>query len=791
MIEKILKNKVLLELFPNNFWQQKRSAILPKRKLSFLTMGVLISLALSIKYQHKFFTGVHSHWNYIEVDRDRAKWGDFEKPESMKYLGLDAFDVNGDSYRDLVAGRFFYQNPGEKMEQKWKRVDFGFNVDGMLFADVDGDEYADLIGQALPNVYWLEAMDREGNRWVPRVIGNLEPTADLVNSRGYTLGQIVPGAKPEILFSSGDGIYYFQIPDQPMVGAWSKVRIASQAADTGIGVGDLDGDGDIDIAAGYGKNGEATSVGWWENPGDGSGDWQLHPVGQTIGSVDRVAVADLNEDAKADIIVTDDRLPKSERASIFWFERVAQPEVGNWHRHTIATQYVTNSLDVSDLNRDGNIDIIAAEQLGTKKVRVWENVARATQWKESVVDTGKESYLGARAFDLDNDGDRDIVSIAWDDYDRLHLWRNDIKVAGNLPAANSHLVEQIKPEQVQANLTFQPQLRAPAIDLWYGDKQFFGQIGNPQRFVNILGNVSSPDYVAIASLTYSLNGSPPTPLSIGPDLTRLAMPGDFNLELDRTLLREGENRLEIAATDFAGNQTTKEVKVYYTAGKSWSLPYQVDFSKVKNIADAVQVVDGQWKLENGGLRTAHRYYDRIVAVGDLNWTDYELTAEVTLNSFTPSYDGAPSYNLTHFGLAARWQGHADDDNQPRTKWYPLGAASEFMLTKNLDDCGWRILHDEKNRSKMASNSLEKLFKRGKKIELGKRYKFKMRVQTLKGPETLYQVKMWPADKVEIPSWDLEGKEDKQDFQSGSALLIAHHTDVTIWKISAIPLKKSN
>jgi hypothetical protein len=114
-----------------------------------------------------------------------------------------------------------------------------------------------------------------------------------------------------------------------------------------------------------------------------------------------------------------------------------------------------------------------------------------------------------------------------------------------------------------------------------------------------------------------------------------------------------------------------------------------------------------------------------------------------------------------------------------------------MLNENLDDCGWRILHDEKNRSKMASNSLEKLFKRGKKIELGKRYKFKLRVQTLKGPETLYQVKMWAADEVEIPNWDLEGKEDGRDFQSGSALLIAHHTDVRIWKISAIPLKKSN
>jgi hypothetical protein len=788
MVKKIPENQVSLELFAKYCWQQKFFSFTPKSQVSFLTLGVLISLFVSIKYKHVFFPGARSHWHYIEVDNNRTKWGDFEMPKWMKYLGLDAFDVNGDGYRDLVSGRFFYQNPGEKMEQKWHRVDFGFNVDGMLFADVDGDEYADIIGQALPNVYWLEARDREGSRWVPRVIGNLAPT-DRINTRGYTLVQILPGGKPEILFSSGDGIYYFQIPDQPMVGAWSKVRIASQAADTGIGVGDLDGDGDIDIAAGYGKNGEATSVGWWENPGDGSDDWQLHPVGQTIGSVDRVAVADLNGDAKMDIIVTDDRLPKSERASIFWFERVAKSEAENWHRHTIATQYVANSLDVADINRDGNIDIIAGEHLGTKKVRVWENVARATQWKESVVDTGKESYLGARAFDLDNDGDRDIVSIAWDDYDRLHLWRNDIKIMG-MPTANTQLVEKIQQEQVQVTL-IQQQLRAPAIDLWYGDKQFFGQIGNPQKYVNILGNVSSPDYVAIASLTYSLNGSLPTPLSMGPDLTRLAMPGDFNVELDRTLLREGENQLEIVATDFVGNRTTKEVKVYYTAGKSWPLPYEVDFSKVKNIAEAVQVVDGRWKLENGGLRTAHKYYDRVVAVGDMNWTDYELTAEVTINNFTPPYDGAPNYNLTHFGLAARWQGHHDDENQPRTKWYPLGAASEFMLNENLDDCGWRILHDEKNRSKMASNSLEKLFKRGKKIELGKRYKFKLRVQTLKGPETLYQVKMWPADEVEIPNWDLEGKEDGRDFQSGSALLIAHHTDVTIWNISAIALKKSN
>jgi hypothetical protein len=39
--------------------------------------------------------------------------------------------------------------------------------------------------------------------------------------------------------------------------------------------------------------------------------------------------------------------------------------------------------------------------------------------------SNKESHLGTLLFDMDSDGDLDILSIAWNNYRFLHLWRND------------------------------------------------------------------------------------------------------------------------------------------------------------------------------------------------------------------------------------------------------------------------------------------------------------------------------------------------------------------------------
>jgi hypothetical protein len=332
-------------------------------------------------------------------------------------------DVNGDGYKDIIAGRYFYRNPGGDMTDRWSRIMFNSNVDAMLALDVDGDKFADAIAEALPDVLWLEAEGIQGNSWKATKIGTIPKTGH-VNGQGYVLAQIIPGGKPEVVLAAEDGIYCFEVPKDPEKGNWPKTRIASETMDEGIGVGDIDSDGDIDIVCGREQGGNFSVV-WFANPGDGSDDWADKAVGLSDHAPDRIVLADINGDGRFDVVVSEERYPgKEPDANLYWYEQLAG---GKFERHTIITEYSLNNLDVADMDRDGDFDIVTCEHKGPKgkfKLQIFENDGKGG-FTEHVADRGKESHLGALLADMDNDGDLDIVSAAWDNYRYLHLWRND------------------------------------------------------------------------------------------------------------------------------------------------------------------------------------------------------------------------------------------------------------------------------------------------------------------------------------------------------------------------------
>jgi hypothetical protein len=368
-------------------------------------------------------------WKYIEVDSIRQKWGDFDQPEWLRYFGLDAKDINKDGYPDLVSGRYFYLNPGGDMEGIWKRTDFGMNADGYMFVDIDGDEYADVIALALPNVYWLETDNWNGSSWTFRKVGEMPKTGH-INSQGYRQVQLVEGTKKQLLFAVETGIHVCTIPDNPLVAEnWKFIRLIATGSDEGIGIGDIDGDGDIDIACGdivEGQKEIPTLVNWHENPGNINTVWKKHPAGRTVKAADRFEVADFNGDGKNDIAVSEEMYPGLEpEASVFVFTNPGNFSNNEWERKTLFTTWSVNNLDAADLDNDGDKDLVTCEHKGTDYRRlIFENDGKGN-FKILSPDKGHESHLGAQLFDLDSDGDLDMVSIGWDHYKYLHVWRND------------------------------------------------------------------------------------------------------------------------------------------------------------------------------------------------------------------------------------------------------------------------------------------------------------------------------------------------------------------------------
>ena len=394
-------------------------------------------------------------WQYIEVDDSRDRYTIPGGRPNWKYFGLAMGDLDHDGFADIVSGEWFYKNPGGNMSGDWKRINFPIEVDASLVVDVDGDEFGDVIGQRLPEIYWLEAVNKKCTRWQATKIGNLE-SGSHGNSELYSVGTLIPKGhpdigvlpvrKPEILIGAGSRskVAIIQIPDDPEQEEWINQIIIDQKG--GYAIGDIDRDGFDDIAGSYGVESqlelvpgtnslvwENSRIAWWMNPGTSGDEWVRFTVGVGTGP-DRYGVADLNGDNRLDIIISEERYWGMEpNATLSWYEQPADPAYEHWKRHRIVTQYSMNSMDVADMDQDGDMDIIVCEHSNPPKdtpppaeerLQIWENDGTG-KFSEQLVDTGKESHLGARVFDLDGDGDLDIISIGWREYQYLHVWRND------------------------------------------------------------------------------------------------------------------------------------------------------------------------------------------------------------------------------------------------------------------------------------------------------------------------------------------------------------------------------
>lgn len=334
---------------------------------------------------------------------------DAERPD--KAIFIQAADLDRDGRKDIAAGAWWYRNPG-RVDGQWIRRAIGEPLNNMaVIFDFDGDGHPDVLGtqgkaaEANPRFAWARN-DGTGNFTIHTNIQ--EAVGDFL--QGAAVNQFVPNGPVEVALSwhagTGRGIQMLTVPKNPMSERWSWRRVVYFDQEEELTAGDLDRDGLLDLVLG---------TTWLRNERT---KWSVFEIAApTAGRPDRHRLADMNGNGRLDVVVG--FLAISRPGKLAWFEAPADPLTGTWREHIISTDVVgPMSLDIGDLDGDGDIDIVVGEHNlrnpGAARLFVFENLdGRGTQWARHLVHEGDEHHDGAQLVDIDGDGDLDIISIGW------------------------------------------------------------------------------------------------------------------------------------------------------------------------------------------------------------------------------------------------------------------------------------------------------------------------------------------------------------------------------------------
>lgn len=343
-------------------------------------------------------------------------------------------DLDGDGDEDVVAGKFWYVNPNDSAAT-WKKEQIGDplnNIAAIYDFDCDGD--LDLFGTqgsgASPNAEFAWAENDGKGRF--KIHTNIQRgSGDFL--QGVAVGHFLGNDSLQIALSwhaANQGLQVLTLPPNPATQNWVWRRASMTSLDEDISIGDIDLDGDTDLMLG---------TVWIESPGA-----VVHVLGKVsdlkgVGGTpvpDRNRLVDIDRDGDLDVVVS-----LEQGCDVIWFENPLPKgtPTASWKRHLLGwAQGQGFSLDVADFDRDGDVDVVLGEHLGStvNRVLIFENQVwshdRTIDWRVHVVDTQAKSIIdhhdGTVAVDIDHDGDLDIVSVGW--ANRKVWWFENLAVGG-------------------------------------------------------------------------------------------------------------------------------------------------------------------------------------------------------------------------------------------------------------------------------------------------------------------------------------------------------------------------
>jgi hypothetical protein len=368
-------------------------------------------------------------------------------------------DIKGDGKLDAVLGEgqvrggpgglYWYENPRSgNLNDPWVKhtiaASGNFYEDIAAF-DVNGDGAQDLVASVNGQLVWFENPRGHGgnpaNPWISHVIRSDGGASHII------LADIDGDGKTDVIASSSaiqgtSGAIMFQnSPD-----SWTEVRFGIAGETTAV----LDigsGHGAINIASGAGNN-----VVWYENPRETGGNarvggWVQHVIAPfPSADEDTLASGVFSSSGRMDIIFA----PNEDFSHTGLYRMIAPADRRSpWTVQTIDPTYqAVHKINVGDMNNDGRLDIVVAEEeqahnsppgfnqnFNRQRVTVLYNDGNANFTQQVIATTGSQNQtLG----DIYGDGDLDILGANHNYFgapNPLEIWVNQLNnrsVGGNL-----------------------------------------------------------------------------------------------------------------------------------------------------------------------------------------------------------------------------------------------------------------------------------------------------------------------------------------------------------------------
>jgi hypothetical protein len=338
-----------------------------------------------------------------------------------------AADVDGDGRNDVLCGGCWYRNPD------WQRFDIPGIHQVVNAYDLDGDGREEIIATKqragastgydglTAELVWLKPVDPAQGKWEEHAIGVGQGDWP----HGTLVAPLLPGGKLALVagyHNAEDGVrpQLFAAPDDPVASPWPARTLADITYGEEFVAADITGDGSLDLIAGpY----------WLENMGEGR--FEPRQITDLVPDVARVRAMDVNGDGRLDVVLVQELLDFSTRVAGFgavaWCEQPPDPR-GPWLVHVIDRVRSPHSLDVADLDGDGEPEVIVGEHdpfypyRTRSRLLVYKKAdPQATAWKRFVVDARFEHHDGTKVISV-APGRLGIMSHGWTDSRYVHLW---------------------------------------------------------------------------------------------------------------------------------------------------------------------------------------------------------------------------------------------------------------------------------------------------------------------------------------------------------------------------------